>query len=456
MKFTNLIKNLKKISGKSEISLFTNQIEINPHTWDSEDGPDNFIIEQSQPISNEAIELMDEFVGKNKMIERFSEVMRGSLANFTENKSVSHFLYKELASDSFKIYQAKQDGYPFYEDIEIMQTKSSEIRKNFKRIFFIGIGGSNLAPSLLYDVFKKKNDIEVIFLTGSDPAEYLSYEIQKDDGFVLVSKSFSTVETLQIFENFIGNSYLDRVFAITANPDRAFKLGIPKDNVINFDSSTNGRFSIWSPVGIILPLLGMNFYAFLEGGHSMDAICLNENNNNPALRLSMQDIFHNNVLDNETSLILNYDYQLRNFYTYAQQIEMESNGKSMNSSGKSVDFQTGPIVWGGYGPRTQHSFFQHIFEGTKDSNNYLICSRGNSEEKALNIHQFEAQIESLTSKGINTTTITMNELDSFSVGALMSLWENKTIFNSFFWDINAFDQPGVELGKINTKKRLGH
>ena len=96
MKFTNLIKNLKKISGKSEISLFTNQIEINPHTWDSEDGPDNFIIEQSQPISNEAIELMDEFVGKNKMIERFSEVMRGSLANFTENKSVSHFLYNCL------------------------------------------------------------------------------------------------------------------------------------------------------------------------------------------------------------------------------------------------------------------------------------------------------------------------------------------------------------------------
>ena len=212
---------------------------------------------------------------------------------------------------------------------------------------------------------KRKNDIEVIFLTGSDPAEYLSYEIQKDDGFVLVSKSFSTVETLQIFENFIGNSYLDRVFAITANPDRAFKLGIPKDNVINFDSSTNGRFSIWSPVGIILPLLGMNFYAFLEGSHSMDAICLNEKNNNPALRLSMQDIFHNNVLDNETSLILNYDYQLRNFYTYAQQIEMESNGKSMNSSGKSVDFQTGPIVWGGYAPELNIHFSNIFLRGLK-------------------------------------------------------------------------------------------
>ena len=125
----------------------------------------------------------------------------------------------------------------------------------------------------------------------------------------------------------------------------------------------------------------------------------NENNNNPALRLSMQDIFHNNVLDNETSLILNYDYQLRNFYTYAQQIEMESNGKSMNSSGKSVDFQTGPIVWG-LRPRTQHSFFQHIFEGTKDSNNYLICSRGNSEEKALNIHQFKRpRLNHLLQKG---------------------------------------------------------
>ena len=137
---------------------------------------------------------MPEFVGTNKMLERFSEVMEGSLANFTENKSVSHFLYKKLVEFDPPI----QDGYPFFEDIETMQTKSSEIRKSFKRIFFIGIGGSNLAPSLLYDVFKKKNDIEVIFLTGSDPAEYLSYKIQKDDGFVVVSKSFSTIETLQI------------------------------------------------------------------------------------------------------------------------------------------------------------------------------------------------------------------------------------------------------------------
>lgn len=456
MKFADLIKNLKRITKESENSLFTKQIEINPMNWDLfKQGYDYFQIRLKQPISDEAFGLMDEFVEKNKMIERFSEVMNGAPANFTENKSVSHFKYKELVSDSFKFNQAKQDGYPFYEDIETMKNKSSEIKQNFKRLFFIGIGGSNLAPSLLYEVFKKQNDIEVIFLTGSDPAEYLSYEIQKDDGFILVSKSFSTIETLQIFENFIGNSYHDSVFAITANPDKALKFGIPKENIINFDASTNGRFSIWSPVGIVLPLLGLNFNDFLHGGYEMDQFCLQERETNPGLLLSMQDIFHNNVLDNETSLILNYDYQLRNFYTYAQQIEMESNGKSMNSSGKSVDYQTGPIVWGGYGPRTQHSFFQHIFEGTKDSNNYLVCSRDNTE-KGLNIHQFEAQIESLTSKGINNTRIIMYELDSYSIGALMSLWENKTIFNSFFWDINAFDQPGVELGKINTKKRLGH
>ena len=146
---------------------------------------------------------MDEFVGKNKMIERFSEVMRGSLANFTENKVFPISCIKS-SSDSFKIYQVKQDGYPFYEDTEIMQTKSSEIRKA-KRIFLLVKEGLIL-HHLFYMMCLKKNDIEVLFLTGSDPAEYLSYEIQKDDGFVLVSKSFSTVETLQIFENFIGNS----------------------------------------------------------------------------------------------------------------------------------------------------------------------------------------------------------------------------------------------------------
>ena len=159
---------------------------------------------------------------------------------------------------------------------------------------------------------------------------------------------------------------------------------------------------------------------------------------------------------------MNYDYKLRNFIGFAQQVEMESNGKSIDSNNNTVDYQTGSIIWGGYGPESQHSFFQHVFQGTKLSNKYFICSKSNK----LNYKQMIAQIESLVKgneqetdihKKTNisgATKIELKDLSPYSIGQLLSLWENKTIYNSIFWNTNAFDQWGVELGKINTKKQL--
>ena len=159
--------------------------------------------------------------------------------------------------------------------------------------------------------------------------------------------------------------------------------------------------------------------------------------------------------------MLNYDWKLRNFSRYAQQLEMESNGKSVDIKGNESLVDTNPIIWGGYGPESQHSFYQLLYQGTKDFNVYLIAQK-NAEK--LNYMQFLGQKQSLvegTDQNLESyrqtkirrlTSVVLNHVSPRSVGALMAIWENKTIINSLIWNINAFDQWGVELGKLNTKK----
>jgi glucose-6-phosphate isomerase len=171
----------------------------------------------------------------------------------------------------------------------------------------------------------------------------------------------------------------------------------------------------------------------------------------------------NNLLQMDSTLILNYDYKLRNFSSYIQQLEMESLGKSVDrDTGESLSYETGSIVWGGYGPRSQHSFFQHLFQGTKEANTYFIVSKTDN----LNFKQFKGQTASLMSGNDNEpdlhkkvtkrrfSSLVLEDLSPESIGELIAIWENKTIFMSMFWNINPFDQWGVELGKINTKKEI--
>ena len=405
----------------------------------------------SQPIDGDVKKLIYKYAKENDFIQKFKNVVIGEISNFTEKKSVTHFKYKERIEESFIADQT-----------EIIAL-ADKIKKNYKRVFIFSIGGSNLGPALMNDIFKK-DDFNINFITGSDPDEYSNIKIQDSDALVISSKSFGTLETLSSYKELCGNDFFEQTYAVTADKIKAQDFGVHEKNIISFDSSTGGRFSIWSPINLALILLegDQGYKDFLRGGKDMDAACLNSPENNPAFQLSAQDIIYNNILDVETTLVVNYDYKLRNFISFAQQVEMESNGKSIDSNNERVDYQTGSIVWGGYGPESQHSFFQHVFQGTKQSNKYFICSKSNK----LNFKQMIAQIESLVHgnedendvhKKTNisgVTKIELKDLSPYSIGQLLSLWENKTIFNSIFWDINAFDQWGVELGKINTQKQL--
>ena len=409
-------------------------------------------IEQiSQPINNDRRDLFYKYAEVNAVIQKFKNIVFGEIANFTEKKSVTHFEYKKAT---------KKD---FIEDQAQALSLANRIRKNFKRIIIFSIGGSNLGPALMNDIFNK-HDLDIIFITGSDPDEYSNLQVQDDDALVISSKSFGTLETLSSFKDVCGKSFYHNTFAITANKSKAIDFGIYEENIVSFDSSTGGRFSIWSPINLVLCLLegDEGYKDFLKGGKEMDNMCMKSPEDNPAFQLALQDVVYNNLLNAETTLVVNYDYKLRNFIRFAQQVEMESNGKSIDSSNKKVDYQTGSIIWGGYGPESQHSFFQHVFQGTKQLNKYFICSKSNK----LNYKQMIAQIESLIQgneqeadihKKTNisgVTKIELSDLSPYSIGQLLSLWENKTIFNSIFWNTNAFDQWGVELGKINTKKQL--
>jgi len=405
----------------------------------------------SQPIDGDVKKLLYKYAKENDFIQKFKNVVIGEISNFTEKKSVTHFKYKERIEESFIADQT-----------EIIAL-ADKIKKNYKRVFIFSIGGSNLGPALMNDIFKK-DDFNINFITGSDPDEYSNIKIQDSDALVISSKSFGTLETLSSYKELCGNDFFEQTYAVTADKIKAQDFGVHEKNIISFDSSTGGRFSIWSPINLALILLegDQGYKDFLRGGKDMDAACLNSPENNPAFQLSAQDIIYNNILDVETTLVVNYDYKLRNFISFAQQVEMESNGKSIDSNNERVDYQTGSIVWGGYGPESQHSFFQHVFQGTKQSNKYFICSKSNK----LNFKQMIAQIESLVHgnedendvhKKTNisgVTKIELKDLSPYSIGQLLSLWENKTIFNSIFWDTNAFDQWGVELGKINTQKQL--
>ena len=411
-------------------------------------------------------EYLDSFLGhieQEKIIERFSSIYLGEQANTTEKKAADHFSYrkKDISRDQKVL-----------EEQERMSKVSDQINKrNHEAIIFFGIGGSQLGPELIQQTLCYGSNQKIIFITGSDPKEIENKTkglCLEECAFILASKSFSTIETLRSYEIVTKKEYMENTYAITSNKSGAEALGVPSKNILTFSKATGGRFSIWSPINLLF-LIQMGKKAiqdFYLGGHEADENILSSGRLDDvgSIYMCAQDIMHNNILDNQTSAILAYDWPLRGFYKYAQQLEMESNGKQVDQNGERVDYQTNSIIWGGYGPVSQHSFYQQIFQGTKDMNLYFIASR--AEENKLNTAQYFGQTQSLL-EGTETektpykqtnrrrfTTLEMEKISPRTMGNLIATWENKTILNSLIWKINAFDQWGVELGKANTKKYL--
>jgi glucose-6-phosphate isomerase len=334
----------------------------------------------------------------------------------------------------------------------------------------IGIGGSDFGSRLVCDALRDRapDRLRVHFVASVDGVqiERLQRQVEPQNTlFIVSSKSFSTVETLlnaRTLLDWFGKSSLkaeDHWFAVTGNRTAAERLGIPSRNVLDVPDWVGGRFSSWGAVGLPAALyLGWPLYEqWLAGGAAMDehhrAAPLEEN---LPVQLALLNVWNSTFLGWPSHCIVSYDNRLSEFLTWAQQLEMESNGKSVTEDGRPVDYRTAPIVWGGLGNSGQHTYFQLLREGTVSNAITLITVDSASamlpEHAAALGAQAEAQTEALVARDGHAarnglTRLRLRDLEPRSLGALMACFEHATTTAAWIWGINPFDQPGVELGK---------
>ena len=380
---------------------------------------------------------------------KIDDLLTGKIINFSENQAAWH-----------PKYRSKFDSI----------TPTKEDKSDYKNVVTLGIGGSFEGPKLLIESLHDSNsDINHIFITGSDAYEFKDKvnNLNPDETiFIVSSKSFTTVETLVTLKEAIKwSSNMENFIAITANKEEAAKYNI--EEIIEFDKEIGGRYSIWSDINLPAlygPKSNFDPKLFLKGGHQAD---LDIQNNSDYLNfikiLSFSDIWFNNFAGKNTRAILSYSWKLRSFANYAQQLEMESLGKhpSQNSEYKN----TGQIIFGGYGPTAQHSYFQLMHQGTQNICADIIASK--EDAKSLAYAQAITQTKLLSfgaedllkeeekiNGNVPTNLFLLNKIDSHTLGYLIATWEHRTFVSSVMLEINPFDQFGVSAGKIFTKKYL--
>ena len=333
----------------------------------------------------------------------------------------------------------------------------------------IGIGGSDLGPKFYFDALNKleaKPQFKCHFISDADyysAKECLEPLSPETTLFIVSSKSFTTEETMMnvnLALKWIGHAdaMAKHFIAVTANPEQAKKAGY--QHIIEFGRWVTGRFSVTSAINFINAIFfGFDSYLeFIKGAEEMDKHFLTAPwQDNLPMMLAFVGIWNINALKIPTHLILIYHAKLRYFVDYAQQLDMESNGKSYNREGQKIDYATGPIIWGGLGNQSQHSYYQLLAQGTHqmaidflsiadDKNNYLnaLCQK----RKNSLYYGFQAKDEYYSIKRhASVNHIELAELTPKSLGALIAMNEHKVFIQAYLWRINPFEQPGVESAK---------
>ncbi len=451
-------------------------------------------------VTEETIRLLLELAASSGLRERIDAMFRGEKINVTEKRAVLHVALRAPRDQSILV-----DGENVVPEVHAVLDKmadfSNRVRsgawtgytgKRMRNIINIGIGGSDLGPSMAYDALKYYSDrnLTMRFVSNIDGNEFVEATRDLDPAetlFIVSSKTFTTLETLtnahsarQWCVNSLGSEQaVARHFvAVSTNAEEVAKFGIDTANMFEFWDWVGGRYSYDSAIGLSLMIaIGPDhFRKMLAGFHTMDEHFRTApfERNLPVL-LGLLGIWYNNFFGAETVAILPYDYYLGRLSAYLQQLDMESDGKHVDLEGRQVDYQTGPIIWGQPGTNGQHAFYQLIHQGTK-----LIPCDFIGFYKALNplgrhhnllMANFFAQTEALafgktagevaadgvpafqvphrTFEGNRpTNTILAARLTPETLGKLIALYEHKVFVQGTIWNINSFDQWGVELGKV--------
>ena len=352
--------------------------------------------------------------------------------------------------------------------------------KPIRDVVNLGIGGSDLGPRMVAQALRRhtSNRIRVHFAANIDPAELDAVLGPLDPEttlFIVVSKTFTTQETLDNARR--AQQWLERkctsaqavarhFIAVTANIAKASERGIPEDRVFPFWDWVGGRYSVWSAVGLAAALaVGNDAYdGLLEGARQMDehfrAAPLESNL--PVI-LALVSLWNVNFLGARSHAVLPYSDELKDFPAYLQQLEMESNGKRVDRDGHPIDYETAPVIWGSTGTVSQHSFHQLLHQGTPlVPVDFIVPARGpgDPESHALLVANALAQGSALmmgTPAGEPehavclgnrpSSTLLLDQISANALGQLIALYEHKVFVQGVLWNINSFDQWGVELGK---------
>ena len=449
-------------------------------------------------ITEETLGLLTELGGVRNVESARAAMFAGERINRTENRAVFHVALRNR-DDARAMPVDGVDVMPEVRNVRArLKTFADKVRngewtgatgKAIRHIVNIGIGGSHLGPMAVAAALKdtQRADLTLDFVSNPDRAQIDDVLATLDPAatlFIVASKTFTTVETMananaarDWLTTHLGVGAVAKHFAaISTNVDAAVTFGLSPDAVFPMWDWVGGRYSVWSAIGLPLVLAcGYDtFDQLLAGAEAMDRHFKTAplEQNLPVI-LALIGVWNVNFLETAATAILPYDHRLRLFPAHVQQLDMESNGKGVTMDGAGVTTGTGPIVFGGGGSDSQHSFFQLLHQGPRIVPcDFIIAAKGSGEasDKSRDllmgnaIAQTEALMKGRTAAelpGVDeslvphrvftgnrpTTTLMIEEVSAYTVGMLIALYEHKVFVQGVVWGINSFDQWGVELGK---------
>ena len=478
-KFTKQWKNLEKLGKDSSFRDLQELFASNPERTEQFSFTfDELYFDFSKNwLTTQILDELKNLATSAHLKEKINSLFAGDIVNQSENKPASHVITRKTESpNDFKNHREIMFNIA---DKYLSGEWLSGFGKKIKNVVNIGIGGSYLGPRLAIDALSNqqtKNDIKVYYFASVDTSNLQSI-LQNiniaETLFCISSKSLGTIETKKNTKSIIKllNSYEDyqpdkikqSLVIATTNIEKAKELGVPESHIMPFDNSIGGRFSVWSSIGfpLLMAIGKSNFNNFLAGAEHTDNHFQNTpfHENIPVI-MALMSIWYRNFVNLPAYAVIPYDSRLSNISAWMQQLMMESNGKMVDNNGDIVDYSTSPFIFGEHGQLSQHAFFQAFHQG-KDSlpiDFIGVMEKGDRNQTFL-LANMLAQSAALlrgnrSEKNSNScpgnrpsTVILMKKLTPFTLGQLLAVYEHMVYTQAVIWNINCFDQPGVELGK---------
>ena len=440
-------------------------------------------------------DLLVSLAGEAGVAARRDAMFAGAKINETEGRAVLHTALRNLDGDPLII-----NGTDVIADaratLERMAAYATKVRASaITDVINIGIGGSDLGPAMATQALSPYHDGPRVHFVSNVDGAHISDVLRGLEArttlVIVASKTFTTIETMtnartaRAWMSEHGGDPGAQFVALSSNLDKTSAFGIPRERVFGFEDWVGGRYSMWGPIGLGLMIaIGPDaFRAFLRGGQEMDRhFCAAKDIDNMPLMLALVGIWHRQICGYATRAVLPYDQRLVQLPAYLQQLEMESNGKSVGMDGQPVRVESGPVVWGAPGTNGQHAFYQLIHQGTAVIPcEFMVAARGHEPELAHHhdllianclaqseallrgrtleeargkvARQFQgAEIERQAAHRVfagnrPSTTLVYETLDPFTLGQIIALYEHRVFVEGVILGINSFDQWGVELGK---------